>query len=82
MVFGLGLWLGCAYLAKGKKASIVGTVLRSPMAGTARLLNESLVSLPLASMLYMPSLAIGWMSSTDMHVFHRVSKIIKLLLCI
>jgi hypothetical protein len=45
---------------------MVGTVLRSPIAGTSRLLKELLDSEPEASMLYMPELAMGWKRSADM----------------
>ena len=44
---------------------MVGTVLRSPIAGTSRLLKELLESWPEASMLYMPELAMGWKRSAE-----------------
>jgi len=48
------------YFLKGKKASRVGTVLRSPMAGTSRLLKDPLLRWPEASIEYMPDSAMGW----------------------
>jgi hypothetical protein len=53
------------YFPKGKKASMVGTVLRSPIAGTSRLLKELLLNEPEASIVYMPELAMGWKRSAD-----------------